>query len=144
MKVTMAAAAASASTEPIEPNSTVIALNIPDIFRFVKNHRERQLYERVYSVLLITDKLTVFQNTGQNDLSQFVNLLTAHLPGLSATTYSRADLEDGLRGVYNALTRGSTWFYQNYCLTGAVGEEEDLFARVVSRRSLEEDRFGDD
>lgn len=131
-------AAAAASTEVTTPNSTVITLNVPDIFRFVRNRRERQLYERVYSVLLITDNLTAFQNTGQNDLGQFVNLLTAHLPGLSAITYSRAELEDGLRGVYNALLRGSTWFYQNYCLTGEVGEEEDLFARAVCRRSHEE------
>lgn len=138
-------AAASASTELTTPNSSVVSLGLPDVFRFVKNRREQQLYERVYSVLLITDKLTVFQNTSENDLSQFVNLLTAHIPGPSAT-YSRAELEDGLRGVHGALLRGTTWFYQNYCLTGTIGEEEDLFARAVCRRSHEEegDRFGGD
>lgn len=85
---------------------------VPEVFAEVPNPHERALYERLYSVLLITNRLSIFQATDQNDLTKFVNAVSVHI----TSRYMRSELEDGLRGVHYALREGPDMFRKNYCL----------------------------
>ena len=86
---------------------------IPEVFAYVADARERTLYERVYSILLITNRLQIFQAADPNDLTKFVNAVFAHLP--DGTRFMKAELEEGLRGVHYALREGAAQFRRNYC-----------------------------
>jgi len=89
-------------------------LTVPEVFTLVSNPRERTLYERVYSILVITGKLTEFKETPVNDLLRFVNMVGTHMPGI----WERGEIEDGLRGVHYALREGPAMFLHNYCQDG--------------------------
>jgi hypothetical protein len=87
------------------------SLTIPEVFVHVRNSRGRTLYTQIYSILVITGKLTEFTETPVNDLPRFLNLIGTHMPG----TWEHTELEDGLRGVHYAIQEGAAAFVQRYC-----------------------------
>jgi len=87
---------------------------VPEVFADVADARNRILYERIHSILVITGRRAAFAAVSPNDLSQFVNSISAHMPG-TGPRYTLDELELGLRAVHYALTAGATLFRQNYC-----------------------------
>lgn len=87
---------------------------VPEVFADVADARNRTLYERIHSILVITGRRDAFAAVDPNDLTQFVNSISAHMPG-TGPRYMLDELEDGLRAVHYALTEGAAKFRQNYC-----------------------------
>lgn len=86
---------------------------VPEVFADVADERERTLYESIYSALLITNCLTVFQAAEPTDLTKFVNAICAHLP--NGPRFMKAEIENGLHDVHYALCEGAAMFRRNYC-----------------------------
>ena len=91
-----------------------MANTVPEVFAEVGNERDRILYERIHSILVITGRKDAFAAMNRNDLYQFVNAIAAHMPG-TGPRYTLSELEAGLRGVHYALTEGASLFRRNYC-----------------------------
>jgi hypothetical protein len=87
---------------------------VPEVFADVADVRDRTLYERIHSILVITGRRTAFAAMSPNDLTQFVNSISAHMPG-TGPRYMLSELEDGLRAVHYALCEGAAMFRLNYC-----------------------------
>jgi hypothetical protein len=87
---------------------------VPDVFADVTDVRARTLYERIHSILVIMGRKDAFAAADQNDLSQYVNAISVHMPG-TGPRFQLDEIEAGLRGVHYALTEGAILFRRNYC-----------------------------
>lgn len=95
---------------------------VPEVFAEVSDARIRTLYERIHSILVITERKNTFAAVNSNDLQQYVNAIAAHMPG-TGPRYMRSELEDGLRAVHYALTEGVAKFRLNYCQEESSNED---------------------
>lgn len=87
---------------------------VPEVFTEAPTERDRNLYQSIHSILFIAGRLAAFRSSTVNDLPQYVNLITVHLP-VDGARYTREELVEGLQGVHYALIQGPDMFYQNYC-----------------------------
>lgn len=83
---------------------------VPEVFLEVPNDRDRTLYEGIHSILVIMAQKEAFAATPPNDVLQFMNIVSPHLPD-----YTCEEVEAGLRGVHYALREGAALFRRNYC-----------------------------